>query len=150
MKHKDIQEWQVSVFDSLEKPSPCVETNPNKKMQQLEKEYLEEQGPVMKVIDPDLYNCLFPTNKKDLKDKKPEPKAELELYQENKQKERAADLDKEREDVQKSKFVYSSSSSNKDPHRGMRFVNAYEPINKGKLGSSQAWREKSEKKYEYY
>jgi len=30
----------------------------------------------------------------------------------------------------------------------IRFVNPFEPINKNKLGSSQAWRK--EKKYEYY
>jgi len=30
----------------------------------------------------------------------------------------------------------------------IRWVNPHEPINKNKLGSSQAWRK--EKKYEYY
>jgi hypothetical protein len=38
----------------------------------------------------------------------------------------------------------------KDPHRGMVWVNAYEPINKGKLGSTQSWRYQKERKYRYY
>ena len=38
----------------------------------------------------------------------------------------------------------------KDPHRGMGWVNAYEPINKGKLGYAQSWKYQKERKYRYY
>lgn len=34
----------------------------------------------------------------------------------------------------------------KDPHRGMGWVNAYEPINKGKLGYAQSWKYQKERK----
>jgi len=43
-----------------------------------------------------------------------------------------------------------SAGAKKDPCRGMRFVNPNESINKGKLGHSQTWKYKKQKKYEYY
>jgi hypothetical protein len=38
----------------------------------------------------------------------------------------------------------------KNPHRGMGWVNAQEPINKGKLGYAQSWKYQKERKYHYY
>jgi len=38
----------------------------------------------------------------------------------------------------------------KDPNRGMRWVNPFTPTNVGRLGHSQAFKFKKEKKYEYY
>ena len=81
-------------------------------------------------------------------EEKKEPN-ELDRYQEDMKKKRQLELEKQRQPSLDSKIVFSSRPK-KDPRRGMGWVIASGPINKGKLGHSQSWRNVKKKKYEYY
>lgn len=62
-------------------------------------------------------------------------------------KEEEARKEKEIQDKKLSRKRYNRETFLRE-QRYIRFVNPFEPINKNKLGSSQAW--KKEKKFEYY
>ena len=71
---------------------------------------------------------------------------------EKKEREKAlADLnekEEEREKLKKKEIKFNFTTPKKDWSIYGGWVNAYEPINKGRLGSSQEWRvEKSKKQY---
>jgi hypothetical protein len=73
---------------------------------------------------------------------------DLSAYQKQREAERKAELEKAREKQKKeAKFNFVKPRINWSIYGG--WVNAYEPVNKGKLGSTQEWRKK--KPYpEYY
>ena len=74
---------------------------------------------------------------------------ELQKYQDQRNIERQAKIIEDREKEKQLVFNMVQPIS-KDPNRGMRFVDCSKPINRGRLGHSKAYLNKSEKKYEYY
>ena len=136
-----------------------VKTKPtfNQLIKQTHNQFIEKWGPFMEVNDPALYESM--TGKKARKPvietsnskeevKKTEPVYDdLDSYQKKREAERMAELEKARakqkEDV---KFNYVKPRINWSIYGG--WVNAYEPVNKGRLGSTQEWRK--EKKYPVY
>ena len=71
----------------------------------------------------------------------------LDAYQKQRDAERQAELEKARaKQKQEVKFTFVKPRKDFSIYGG--WVNAYEPINKGKLGSSQGWRK--EKKFPVY
>jgi hypothetical protein len=71
----------------------------------------------------------------------------LDAYQKQRDAERQAELEKARaKQKQEVKFTFEKPRKDFSIYGG--WVNAYEPINKGKLGSSQSWR--VEKKPRFY
>jgi hypothetical protein len=75
--------------------------------------------------------------------------SELDRYQEDIKKKRQEQLDK-RSQISIGNPLRFSGTVKKDPRRGMGWVTASGPINKGKLGHSQSWRNVKKKKFEYY
>ena len=136
-----------------------VKTKPtlNQLIKQVHNQFVEQWGPYMEVNQPAIYESM--TGKKA---KKPIieyalPKEEvkeiqtsqddLSAYQEQRDTERKAELEKVREKQKKeAKFNFVKPRINWSIYGG--WVNAYEPVNKGKLGSTQEW--KKEKPYPVY
>ena len=124
-----------------------VKTKPtfNHLINETHNQFLEKWGPFMEVNKPDIYESM--TGKKA---KKPlvevEPNREdkkidtsLDAYQKQRDAERQAELEKARaKQKQEVKFTFVKPRKDFSIYGG--WVNAYEPINKGKLGSSQSWR----------
>ena len=132
-----------------------VKTKPtfNQLIKDTHNQFIEKWGPFMEVNQPAIYESM--TEKKA---KKPlvevEPNKEdkkidtsLDAYQKQRDAERQAELEKARA-KQKQEFKFTFVKPRKDFSIYGGWVNAYEPINKGKLGSSQSWRE--EKKTRFY
>jgi len=174
-KDKDIPSWQRSVFDK----NSHVETKPIsvKAIKKIEKDFYHNNKEAMKIKDPKLYEFYkaeFGQKKsrskpkvklksdfnvassKDLKheerlnlkgseDVKKED--ELSRYQKQREMERKKKLDQlKQHQLRPIKF----ETHRKDPCRGMGWVDARSSINTGKLGHSQSWKFKREKKYDYY
>ena len=132
-----------------------VKTKPtfNQLIKDTHNQFIEKWGPFMEVNQPAIYESM--TGKKA---KKPlvevEPNKEdkkidtsLDAYQKQRDAERQAELEKARaKQKQEVKFTFVKPRKDFSIYGG--WVNAYEPINKGKLGSSQSWRE--EKKTRFY
>ena len=132
-----------------------VKTKPtfNQLIKDTHNQFIEKWGPFMEVNKPDIYESM--TGKKA---KKPlaevEPNKEdkkidtsLDAYQKQRDAERQAELEKARaKQKQEVKFTFVKPRKDFSIYGG--WVNAYEPINKGKLGSSQGWRK--EKKFPVY
>ena len=130
VKH-NIPIWQKSAFDNM--ANGCVKTKPiNKKLKELEANYLKVQEESIKVMDIDMSNVYLQNDL--LKDDEDKKDNELEEYQEMRRLQREADLKKLREDETK---VVFSKPIRQDPNRGMHFITNLTPINKGKLGSSR-------------
>ena len=137
------------------KSSGRVKTKPtfNQLIKDTHNQFIEKWGPFMEVNQPAIYESM--TGKKA---KKPlvevEPNKEdkkidtsLDAYQKQRDAERQAELEKARaKQKQEVKFTFVKPRKDFSIYGG--WVNAYEPINKGKLGSSQSWRE--EKKTRFY
>ena len=137
------------------KSSGRVKTKPtfNQLIKDTHNQFIEKWGPFMEVNKPEIYESM--TGKKA---KKPlvevEPNKEdkkidtsLDAYQKQRDAERQAELEKARaKQKQEVKFTFVKPRKDFSIYGG--WVNAYEPINKGKLGSSQSWRE--EKKTRFY
>lgn len=132
-----------------------VKTKPtfNQLIKDTHNQFIEKWGPFMEVNQPAIYESM--TEKKA---KKPlvevEPNKEdkkidtsLDAYQKQRDAERQAELEKARA-KQKQEFKFTFVKPRKDFSIYGGWVNAYEPINKGKLGSSQSWRK--EKKFPVY
>ena len=131
MVKKNIPIWQKSAFDNM--ANGCVKTKPiNKKLKELEANYLKVQEASIKVMDIDMSNVYLQNDL--LKDDEDKKDNELEEYQEMRRLQREADLKKLREDETK---VVFSKPIRQDPNRGMHFITNLTPINKGKLGSSR-------------
>jgi len=147
--------------NSRYKSSGRVKTKPtfNQLIKETHNQFVEKWGPFMEINEPALYESM--TGKKakkpvfELTDRKEEIKKidntydDLEAYQKMREAERKAQLEKEREKLKKKDFKFSFSAAEKDWSIYGGWVNAYEPINKGKLGSSQEWRIEKPNKYYY-
>ena len=136
-----------------------VKTKPtlNQLIKQAHNQFVEQWGPYMEVNQPAIYESM--TGKKARKPiiEHALPKEEvkeiqtsqddLSAYQEQRDTERKAELEKVREKQKKeAKFNFVKPRINWSIYGG--WVNAYEPVNKGKLGSTQEW--KKEKSYPVY
>ena len=141
------------------KSSGRVKTKPtlNQLIKQAHNQFVEQWGPYMEVNQPAIYESM--TGKKARKPiiEHALPKEEvkeiqtsqddLSAYQEQRDTERKAELEKVREKQKKeAKFNFVKPRINWSIYGG--WVNAYEPVNKGKLGSTQEW--KKEKSYPVY
>ena len=129
-----------------------VKTNPtlNQLIKQTHNQFVEQWGPFMEVNQPAIYESM--TGKKarkpvienasKLAEEVIEVKTshdDLSAYQKQKEAKRKADLEKAREKQKKEpKFNFVKPRINWSIYGG--WVNAYEPVNKGKLGSTQGWR----------
>lgn len=136
-----------------------VKTKPtlNQLIKQAHNQFIEQWGPYMEVNQPTIYESM--TGKKARKPiiEHALPKEEVKeiktsqddlyAYQEQRDAERKAELEKVREKQKKeAKFNFVKPRINWSIYGG--WVNAYEPVNKGKLGSTQEWRK--EKPYPVY
>ena len=73
---------------------------------------------------------------------------DLYAYQKKREAEREAQLEKEREKLKMKEIKFNFTTPKKDWSIYGGWVNPFEPINKGRLGSTQEWRiEKSKKHY---
>jgi hypothetical protein len=143
------------------KSGSCVKTKPtlNQLIKDTHNQLIEKWGPYLEFNDPVLYESM--TGKKakkpvfELTDRKEEIKKidnnydVLEAYQKMREAELKAQLDKERENLKKKDFKFNFSVPKKDWSIYGGWVNPYEPINKGRLGSSQEWRIEKRNKYYY-
>jgi tRNA(Ile)-lysidine synthase TilS/MesJ len=136
-----------------------VKTKPtlNQLIKETHNQFVEKWGPYMEVNNPALYESM--TGKKakkpviEFSESKEEVKKidtsydDLDAYQKKRDAERKAELEKARaKQKEQVKFNYVKPRINWSIYGG--WVNAYEPVNKGRLGSTQEWRK--EKKYPVY
>jgi hypothetical protein len=138
-----------------------VKTKPtlNKLIKDTHNQFIEEWGNYMELNNPALYESM--TGKKA---KKPvievsEPKEEvknidssyddLDAYQKKRDAERKVEIEKAREKLKKKEVKFNFITPRKDWSIYGGWVNAYEPVNKGRLGSTQEWK-KEEKFPTYY
>ena len=136
-----------------------VKTKPtlNQLIKETHNQFIEKWGTFMEFNDPALYESM--TGKKARKPvietsnskeevKKIEPVYDdLDAYQKRRDAERMAELEKARA-KQKKDFKFNFVKPRKDWSIYGGWVNAYEPVNKGRLGSTQEWRK--EKPYPVY
>ena len=136
-----------------------VKTKPtfNQLIKDTHNQLIEKWGPYLEVNDPALYESM--TGKKarkpviEVSDSKEEVKKidtsydELDAYQKKRDAERKAELEKART-KQKKEVKFNFVKPQKDWSIYGGWVNAYEPVNKGRLGSTQEW--KKEKSYRIY
>ena len=137
-----------------------VKTKPtfNQLIKETHNQLIEKWGPYMEVNDPALYESM--TGKKakkpfmEVSDSKEEVKKidtsynELDAYQKKRDAERKAELEKAREKLKKKEVKFNFIRPQKDWSIYGGWVNAHEPVNKGRLGSTQEWRK--EKPYPVY
>ena len=136
-----------------------VKTKPtfNQLIKQTHNQLIEKWGTYMQVNNPALYESM--TGKKarkpviEFSEAKEEVKKidtsydELDAYQKKRDAERKAELEKARA-KQKKEVKFNFVKPQKDWSIYGGWVNAYEPVNKGRLGSTQEW--KKEKSYRTY
>ena len=142
------------------KSSGRVKTKPtfNQLIKDTHNQLIDKWGPYLEVKDPALYESM--TGKKakkpvvEVSDSKEEvkkidtPYDELDAYQKKRDAERKAELDKAREKLKKKEVKFNFITPRKDWSIYGGWVNAHEPVNKGRLGSTQEWRK--EKPYPVY
>ena len=143
----------------LYKSSGRVKTKPtfNQLIKDTHNQLIEKWGTYLEVNDPALYESM--TGKKakkpvfEFSDSKEEVKKidtsydDLDAYQKKRDAERQAELEKARA-KQKKDFKFNFVKSRKDWSIYGGWVNAYEPVNKGRLASTQEWKiEKLGRKY---
>jgi hypothetical protein len=139
--------------DSRVKTKPTL----NQLIKETHNQFIEKWGPFMEVNDPALYESMtgikarkpvVEVSKPIEEVKKTEPVYDdLDAYQKKREAERMAELEKARaKQKDQVKFNYVKPRINWSIYGG--WVNAYEPVNKGRLGSTQEWRK--EKKYPVY
>jgi len=143
------------------KSGRCVKTKPNFNLliKQETARFIEECGSSLMIKDPALYSSI--TGKKvksarlvfekisheEVKEKT--SYNELDAYQKKRDAERKAELEKAREKLKKKQVKFNFITPPKDWSIYGGWVNAYEPVNKGRLGSTQEWK-KEEKFPTYY
>jgi superfamily II DNA or RNA helicase len=142
------------------KSNSRVKTKPtlNQLIKDTHNQLIEKWGPYIEVNNPALYESM--TGKKakkpviEFSDSKEEVKKiepvydDLDAYQKKREAERMAKLEKARaKQKDQVKFNYVKPRINWSIYGG--WVNAYEPVNKGRLGSTQEWK-KEEKFPTYY
>ena len=136
-----------------------VKTKPtfNQLIKDTHNQLIEKWGPYLEVNDPALYESM--TGKKakkpvfEFSESKEEVKKidtsydDLDAYQKKRDAERQAELEKARV-KQKKDFKFNFVKPRKDWSIYGGWVNAYEPVNKGRLASTQEWKiEKLGRKY---
>jgi len=137
-----------------------VKTKPtfNQLIKETHNQLIEKWGPYMEVNDPALYESMtgkkakepvveFSESKEEIK-KIDTPYDELDAYQKKRDAERKAELEKAREKLKKKEVKFNFIRPQKDWSIYGGWVNAHEPVNKGRLGSTQEWRK--EKPYPVY
>jgi hypothetical protein len=136
-----------------------VKTKPtfNKLIKETHNQFIEKWGTFMEFNDPALYESMtgekarkpvIETSNSKEEVKKIEPVYDdLDAYQKKREAERMAELEKARA-KQKKDFKFNFVKPRKDWSIYGGWVNAYEPVNKGRLGSTQEWRK--EKPYPVY
>ena len=137
-----------------------VKTKPtlNQLIKDTQNKFIEEWGPYMEVNNPALYESMtgkkakkpvveFSESKKEIK-KIDTPYDELDAYQKKRDAERKVELEKAREKLKKKEVKFNFIRPQKDWSIYGGWVNAHEPVNKGRLGSTQEWRK--EKPYPVY
>ena len=137
-----------------------VKTKPtfNRLIKETHNQLIEKWGPYMEVNDPALYESMtgkkakkpvfeFSESKEEIK-KIDTPYDELDAYQKKRDAERKAELEKAREKLKKKEVKFNFIRPQKDWSVYGGWVNAHEPVNKGRLGSTQEWRK--EKPYPVY
>jgi hypothetical protein len=143
------------------KSSGRVKTKPtfNQLIKDTHNQLIEKWGPYMEVNNPALFESM--TGKKAKKPvvefSKPKEEVkkidtsynELDAYQKKRDAERAAELEKARGKLKKKEVKFNFIAPRKDWSIYGGWVNAYEPVNKGRLGSTQEWK-KEEKFPTYY
>jgi len=136
-----------------------VKTKPtfNKLIKETHNQFIEKWGTFMEVNDPSLYESMtgikarkpvVEVSKPIEEVKKIEPVYDdLDAYQKKREAERMAELEKARA-KQKKDFKFNFVKPRKDWSIYGGWVNAYEPVNKGRLASTQEWKiEKLGRKY---
>ena len=137
-----------------------VKTKPtlNQLIKDTQNKFIEEWGPYMEVNNPALYESM--TGKKakkkviEVSDSREEVKKidtsydDLDAYQKKREAERKAELEKARAKLKKKEVKFNFVKPQKDWSIYGGWVNAYEPVNKDRLGSTQEW--KKEKPYPVY
>jgi tRNA(Ile)-lysidine synthase TilS/MesJ len=139
--------------DSRVKTKPTL----NQLIKETHNQFIEKWGTFMEVNDPALYESM--TGKKakkpvfEFSESKEEVKKidtsydDLDAYQKKRDAERQAELEKARA-KQKKDFKFNFVKHRKDWSIYGGWVNAYEPVNKGRLASTQEWKiEKLGRKY---
>ena len=137
-----------------------VKTKPtfNQLIKDTHNQLIEKWGPYMEVNDPALYESMtgkkakepvveFSESKEEIK-KIDTPYDELDAYQKKRDAERKVELEKAREKLKKKEVKFNFIRPQKDWSIYGGWVNAHEPVNKGRLGSTQEWRK--EKPYPVY
>ena len=129
-----------------------VKTKPtfNQLIKETHNQFIEKWGTFMEVNDPALYESMtgikarkpvVEVSKPIEEVKKIEPVYDdLDAYQKKREAERMAELEKARA-KQKKDFKFNFLKPRKDWSIYGGWVNAYEPVNKGRLGSTQQWKE---------
>jgi hypothetical protein len=138
-----------------------VKTKPtfNQLIKDTHNQLIDKWGPYLEVNDPALYESMtgkkakkpvfkFSESKEEVK-KIDTPYDELDAYQKKRDAERKAELDKAREKLKKKEVKFNFITPRKDWSIYGGWVNAHEPVNKGRLGSTQEWK-KEEKFPTYY
>jgi hypothetical protein len=133
------------------KSDSCVKTKPtfNQLIKDTYNQFIEKWGTFMEVNDPALYESMtgikarkpvVEVSKPIEEVKKTEPVYDdLDSYQKKREAERMAELEKARA-KQKKDFKFNFLKPRKDWSIYGGWVNAYEPVNKGRLGSTQEWK----------
>jgi len=128
-----------------------VKTKPtfNQLIKETYNQFIEKWGTFMEVNDPALYESMtgikarkpvVEVSKPIEEVKKTEPVYDdLDSYQKKREAERMAELEKARA-KQKKDFKFNFLKPRKDWSIYGGWVNAYEPVNKGRLGSTQEWK----------
>ena len=128
-----------------------VKTKPtfNQLIKDTHNQFIEKWGTFMEVNDPALYESMtgikarkpvVEVSKPIEEVKKIEPVYDdLDAYQKKREAERMAKLEKARA-KQKKDFKFNFLKPRKDWSIYGGWVNAYEPVNKGRLGSTQEWK----------
>jgi hypothetical protein len=137
-----------------------VKTKPtfNQLIKDTHNQFIEKWGPYMEVNNPTLYESMtgkkakelvveFSESKEEIK-KIDTPYDELDAYQKKRDAERKVELEKAREKLKKKEVKFNFIRPQKDWSIYGGWVNAHEPVNKGRLGSTQEWRK--EKPYPVY
>jgi hypothetical protein len=133
------------------KSDSCVKTKPtfNQLIKETYNQFIEKWGTFMEINDPALYESMtgikarkpvVEVSKPIEEVKKIEPVYDdLDSYQKKREAERMAELEKARaKQKEQVKFDYVKPRINWSIYGG--WVNAYEPVNKGRLGSTQEWK----------
>ena len=136
-----------------------VKTKPtfNQLIKETYNQFIEKWGTFMEVNDPALYESMTGIKARkpvvEVSDPIEEVKMtepcydDLDAYQKRRDAERKAELEKARA-KQKKDFKFNFVKPRKDWSIYGGWVNAYEPVNKGRLGSTQEWKiEKLGRKY---